>query len=67
MQIQGEVHFAYCFGGRERAQRVLDRFVRTPVDPAIAVDRGPLGPSHGALPDGYAHDVLKLRRELGLR
>lgn len=66
MSPTGQVHFAYCFGGKEQAQRVLDRFLRTRPDIAAAVERALLADTPDALPGGYAGDVIGMRQQLGL-
>jgi hypothetical protein len=62
------VEFAYCFGGKDQAQAVLDRFLRDRPDlePGIASEAANPSPSTLLRPGSYVQQVVYLKHIHGL-
>lgn len=62
------VEFAHCFGGKDQAQAVLDRFLRDrrDVEPAIALEVANPSPSTLLRPGNYVQQVVYLKHLYGL-
>jgi len=68
LDLRPSVEFAYCYGSKEQAQLVLDRFIRERPDlhDAIIIEQSRASPSLLMAPTSYAEQVAFLRTQYRL-